>query len=168
MKNLNNHSVETKIQVALEVLKTDKTKSSIADEFGVSIRSVGRWFDKYQNDAQTIIDEENKKNVVDDATKIKKSVIEKEKKILEDYYAKKDDNLVEVDRRFKRGAPKKGCKSIRHIVLEVMEEYKGRGELTKENRVKITQELSDKIGHEYQRCNWYFLVYKKVLGGYQD
>lgn len=61
MKNLNNHSVETKIQVALEVLKTDKTKSSIADEFGVSIRSVGRWFDKYQNDAQNIIDEENKK-----------------------------------------------------------------------------------------------------------
>jgi transposase len=160
MINANVISNDTKTTVAIEVLSSEKTKSQIAKEFGISVRSVGRWADKFKNEAQEILSKKEE-NVV--STSINK----KEEKILADYYENKHYDMINVDRRFKRGVPKKGTKSIRHMVLEIVEARKDKNELTKANRSVIIQEISDTIGHEYKRCIWYFSVYKKVLGGYQ-
>ena len=154
---------QTKIEVAVQVLTTDKTKAEISREFGVSARSVGRWAEQFKEEAEKVILKQSK-----EAQELQSGISAKAAKILADYEEKKNQNLKPVDRRFKRGATKKGTKSIRQTVLEIMDARKSKGELTKANRVEITQEISDAIGHEYQRCNWYFLVYKNILGGYQD
>lgn len=156
--------IQTKIAVAVEVLNTEKTKAEISREFNVSTRSVGRWADQFKDEAEQVILEQSK-----EAEDLKETISAKEAKILADYEEKKHQDLKPVDRRFKRGATKKGTKSIRQTVLEILDARKAKGELVKANRKDIIQEISEAIGHEeFSRCAWYFAVYKKVLGGYQD
>ena len=153
---------EFKINIAVEVLSTEKSKAEIAREYNVSARSVGRWATQFQIDAESII------NTKDEAKEIENSVSEKEAKILADYRSNKGQNTDVEDRRFKRGAAPKGVKTIRELILDIMEERVAKGELIKANQKEITKQISDAIGHEYSRCTWYFSVYKKIVGGYQD
>jgi len=159
--------IQTKIAVAVEVLNTEKTKAEISREFNVSTRSVGRWADQFKSEAeQVLMDQQNESK---EAAEIKSSISDKEAKILADYQEKKHQDLKAVDRRFKRGIPKKGQKSIRQTVLEILDARKAKGELIKENRKDMIEEIAQAIGHEeLSRSAWYFAVYKKVLGGYQD
>jgi len=158
--------IQTKIAVAVEVLNTEKTKAEISREFNVSTRSVGRWADQFKSEAeQVLMDQQNKSK---EATEIKTHVEEYQKRIIENYYAKKNEDLKEQNRKGVRGRPAKGVKTIRQIVMETIEFYKDRGLLTKDNRKKIIEDIMEETGHDYKVSAKYFSAYKKLFGGYDE
>jgi len=89
-----------------------------------------------------------------------------QKKLLADFYAQKAEATEVEDRKGKRGRAKKGVKSIRFIVMEVIESHKAQGTLTKENRQEIINQIVEATGHDEKQAKKYFSGYKKVFGGW--
>lgn len=179
-------ATETQIDIAIAVLNGNTTKKQIAADFGVSTDSVRRYANKHEDEARRII--ENMADMTDDEPKaeekeevaaedngaqksmeeIMETLNDNQRKVLEDFYTKRDENTDFVDRIGKRGRNPDGVKSIRQIVMEVLDKHFNEGTLIKDNRTKIIKEIMDETGHDRVKSAKYFSGYKKYFGGYQD
>lgn len=143
--------------VAFEVLlmeHTGKTKKEIAEECEVKPQFVDRYANKYKLDALKTIQSAA-------AASLDKNVIQ----LLNRLPAEPDEK---EQPRHGRGRQERGRKTIRDIVLEVMNAYYDAEEFTKDNREAMILEIMQKTGHDHETASKYFSGYKKQVGEYQD
>jgi len=188
-------TTETKIAIALEVLRaeeTGKTKKMIANEYGVSPRSISRYAESFEDEALDLLNtepneaaekleesfeeptvtEEEPEEIVEEAvvevappaeTKPKVDITKKSRK---EFSPVNPDDAS--DRRGRRGRPPEGVNSLKAIVLEILKKHADAETLTKDNRKAIIAEIMEESGHEYKIASKYFAGYKKSVGDYID
>jgi predicted transcriptional regulator len=176
---------ETQIDIAIAVLNSNTTKKQIAADYGVSSDSVSRYANKHEDEARNIIskmadmtdesettDEVENDTDKNDATKsmeeIMKTLNSNQQKILTDFYNKREENTDFVNRVGQRGRNPDGVKSIRQLIMEVIDTHFKEKTLLRENRQKIVKQIMDATGHNRVQSAKYFSGYKRLFGGYQD
>ncbi len=62
------HSKQTKFKAVLEMLKNEKTLSTIADEYAVNISVLNRWKKTFLEEGASIFEDGRKKSQMDEST----------------------------------------------------------------------------------------------------
>lgn len=84
--------------------------------------------------------------------------------ILAKYFENKALDLKYDREASKVGRTPKGTKPTRDVIMEVIEKHLVNGTLTKANKIKIAEEISEATGHGIEHSKFMFSKLKKLFG----
>lgn len=159
-----------KLNAVIEVLKGAESKSQIANKYKISLRSLGRYIEKYQSEAVKFVKEPVMENVENEKAEdqlvettpttnvmsfmVQQGTVEPIKEI------KMKAKTVGTTRKPKGSGP-----SVKGTVIEIMTQYKNEGKTTKEYRDAAVAEISAKTNLDVKLASKYYAGYKKMVFG---
>lgn len=164
----------TQLDIAVIAMTTNKSFNEIAKDFGISKDAVERFVEEHAVKAKSLISHDVVVKVGVDRRSPNRR---KEDSINVDVAIRHAHDMLLVIRTLPKHHQKIVCqylsyeqdkKSVRYIVMNIIERHMIARTLTSYNRLTIIAEIMEKTGHNLHNASKYFSGYKKLFGGYQD
>lgn len=154
----------SKINAVVEVLRGNVTKTSIAAKYGFSLRSLGRYVERFKDEANEIIKKED--DMATKAAAKPESTVETSSSAIE--FINKQMSTVNKIRKTQPQKPKQRAtrasgKSIKGTVISILERYRDDGKTGREYREFAVSEIQNKTGLDRKHASKYYAGYKKAI-----